>query len=114
MATIVAQRILQSGLVPTYSAASVGGDKLVNTGIQYFHVKNDSGVTITANIVPVVTVFIDPVLGKLIKQTATLTLTAGQSGFIGPFETGAFNDTQGFITITCSAITSVSVAALYI
>lgn len=114
MATIVAQKILQSGLVPTYSAASAGGDKLLNTGIQYFHVKNDSGVTITASVVPVVTVYIDPVLGKLIKQTASLVLTAGQSGFVGPFETGAFNDTQGFITITCSAISSVGVAALYI
>jgi hypothetical protein len=114
MATIVAQRILQSGLIPAYSAASAGGDKLVNTGIQYFHVKNDSGVTITANVVPIVTVFIDPVLGKLIKQTASLVLTAGQSGFLGPFETGAFNDTQGFITITCTATASVTIAALYI
>jgi hypothetical protein len=114
MATIVAQKILQSGLIPTYSAASVGGDKLVNTGIQYFHVKNGSGVTITANVVPVVTIFIDPVLGKLIKQTASLVLPAGQSGFLGPFETGAFNDTMGLITITCTATTSVTLAALYI
>jgi hypothetical protein len=114
MATIVAQKILQSGLVPTYSPASVGGDKLLNTGIQYFHVRNASGATITASVVPVVTVFIDPVLGRLVKLTATLTLAAGESGFLGPFETGAFNDTQGFITITCSAIPSVSVAALYI
>ena len=114
MATIVAQRILQSGLIPAYSAASAGGDKLINTGIQYFHIKNDSGVTITASVVPVVTIFIDPVLGKLIKQTASLVLTAGQSGFLGPFETGAFNDTQGFITITCTATASVTIAALYI
>lgn len=114
MATIVAQKILQSGLIPTYSAASVSGDKLLNTGIEYFHVKNASGVTITANVVPVVTTYIDPVLGKLIKQTASLVLTAGQSGFLGPFETGAFNDPQGYITITCTATTSVSLAALYI
>ena len=114
MATIVAQKILQSGLIPTYSAASAGGDKLANTGVQYFHVKNASGVTITANVVPVVTVYIYPVLGKLVKETASLVLTAGQSGFLGPFETGAFNDTQGFITITCTAITSVTLAALYI
>jgi len=114
MAIIVAQKILQSGLIPTYSAASAGGDKLINTGIQYFHIKNDSGVTITASVVPVVTIFIDPVLGKLIKQTASLVLTAGQSGFLGPFETGAFNDTQGFITITCTATASVTIAALYI
>lgn len=114
MATIVAQRILQSGLVPDYSPASAGGDKLLNTGIQYFYVKNDSVATITASVVPVVTVFIDPVLGKLVKLTATLTLDAGESGFVGPFETGAFNDTQGFITITCSATPSVSIAALYI
>ena len=64
--------------------------------------------------VPVVTVYIDPVLGKLVKQNAVLTLPAGQSGFLGPFETGAFNDSMGYITITCSATPSVSVAALYI
>lgn len=114
MATIVAQRILQSGLIPVYSAASAGGDKIINTGTQYFHVKNSSGVTITANVVPVVTTYIDPVLGKLIKETASLVLTAGQFGFLGPFEIGAFNDTIGLITITCTATTSVSLAALYI
>lgn len=113
MAIIVAQKILQSGLIPAYSAASVGGDKLINTGIQYFYVKNDSGVTITASVVPVVTVYIDPVLGRLIKQTAILTLDDGESGFVGPFETGAFNDPMGYITITCSTVTSVNIAALY-
>ncbi len=114
MATIIAQKIVQSGLIPTYSAASVAGDKIANTGIQYFHIKNGSGATITANVIPVVTVVIDPLLGKLVKQTASLALTAGQSGFLGPFEVDAFNDTSGNITITCTAITSVTLAALYI
>jgi hypothetical protein len=114
MATLIAQRIIQAGLIPTYTAATAAGDLLVNTGIQFFHVKNESGVVVTATVVPVVTMYIDPSLGTLVKETATLALAAGESGFLGPFEVGAFNDPMGTIEIEYTAVTSVTVAALYI
>ena len=114
MATLTAQQISQAGLKPTYITPAAAGDLLANTAKQFFHVQNDSGATITATVVPVVTTVIDPLLGTLVKENAVLSLTAGQEGFLGPFEVDAFNAADGTITITCSATTSVKLAALYL
>ena len=114
MATLIAQQIIQAGLTPTYTTATAAGDLLSNTGIQFFHVKNESGISVTASVTPVVTTYIDPSLGTLIKETATLVLATGESGFLGPFEVGAFNDPMGTIEIEYTTVTSVTVAALYI
>jgi hypothetical protein len=103
MALLTAQQISQSGLIPVYSAADAAGDTLVNTGIQYFHVKNGSGVSVTATVIPVVTTVKDPLLGELTKENAKLVLPAGAEGFLGPYEIDAFNSP-----------TSVTIAALYI
>jgi hypothetical protein len=65
-------------------------------------------------VVPVVTTVIDPLLGTLIKETATLILAAGEEGFLGPFEVDAFNSAAGTLEIDYTAVTSVTIAALYI
>jgi hypothetical protein len=115
MATLTAQQITQAGVKPTYTAADAAGDLLVNTGIQYFHIKNGSGVSVTASVVPVVTTYTNPLLGILVKETATLILAAGEEGFLGPFEVDAFNNsTTGTIELEYTAVTTVTVAALYI
>ena len=114
MATITAQQITQAGLQPTYTAASAAGDKVLNTGIQYFHVKNASSASVTSTVTPVITTVVDPLLGTLVKEVATLVLAAGKEGFLGPFETEAFNSTTGTIEIKYTAVSSVTVAALYI
>ena len=114
MAKLTAQQISQAGLKPTYVTPSAGGDTLANTAEQFFHVENNGGVAITATVVPVVTTVIDPLLGKLVKENAVLTLAAGEEGFLGPFEVDAFNDANGDVTITCSATASVKLAALYL
>jgi hypothetical protein len=114
MATLVAQKITQAGLKPVYASASADGDLLTNTGIQYFHIKNGSGGSVTASVVPVVTTVIDPLLGTLTKETASLILAAGEEGFLGPFEVDAFNSAAGTLEIDYTAVTTVTVAALYI
>jgi hypothetical protein len=114
MSVITAQKITQAGLEPTTVTPAVGGDTLVNTAVQFFHVANDSGVAITATVVPVVTTVVDPLLGILTKENAILSLAAGEEGFLGPFEVDAFNDVDGNITITCSAQTSIKLSALYL
>lgn len=114
MALLTAQQITQSGLEPVYVTPSVSGDEVANTGVQFFHVQNDSGITITATVVPVVSTVIDPSLGTLVKENAVLSLAASEEGFLGPFEIKAFNDTQGNIKITCSAQASVKLAVLFI
>ena len=114
MATITAQQITQAGVEPTTVTPASGGDKLKNTAIQFFHVQNGSGSTITATVVPVVTTVVDPLLGTLKKENAVLSLAAGKEGFLGPFEVDAFNDVDGMITITCSATANIKLAALYL
>jgi hypothetical protein len=114
MATITAQQITQAGIKPTTVTPAAAGDKVANTGKEFFHVENGSGGAITATVVPVVTTVVDPQLGTLKKENAVLSLAAGEEGFLGPFETAAFNDTAGNILITCSATASVKLAALYV
>ena len=114
MALLTAQQITQAGLKPVYTAATLAGDTLVNTGIQYFHIKNGSGVSVTSSVVPVITTVVDPLLGILVKETASLILTAGEEGFLGPFETNAFNSAAGQLTLNYTAVASITVAALYI
>jgi hypothetical protein len=114
MATLIAQKISQSGLKPVYSSASALGDLLVNTGIQYFHIKNGSNISITSSVVPITETFISPLFGVLVKETAALTLGSGEDGFLGPFEVDAFNSATGTIEIEFTAVTSITIAALYI
>lgn len=114
MATLTAQQITQAGLKPATVTPAASGDKLANTGKQFFHVENGSGSAITATVIPVVTTVVDPLLGTLKKENAVLSLAAGEEGFLGPFEVDAFNDTDGNITITCSAQTSIKLSALYL
>jgi|TARA_R100000935_G_scaffold11352_1_gene22851 hypothetical protein len=114
MAQLTAQKIVQAGLKPAYAAATAAGDTLINTGIQFFHVKNGSGVSVTASVTPVVTTYLDVDLGLLVKETAKLVLAAGTSGFLGPFEVDAFNSPTGTIELEYTAATTVTVAALYI
>lgn len=114
MALLAVQKITQSGLIPLYSAASAGGDTLVNTGIEYFHVKNGSAISITATVIPVVTTVKDPLLGELTKESATLVLAAGAEGFLGPYEIDAFNSPTSTIEINYTANVLVTLAALKI
>tara|TARA_R110000803_G_scaffold17134_1_gene46566 strand:- start:1027 stop:1374 length:348 start_codon:yes stop_codon:yes gene_type:complete len=115
MALLTAQQISQSGLIPVYSVADIAaGDTLVNTGIEYFHIKNESALSITATVIPVITTVEDPLLGELTKENATLVLAAGAQGFLGPYEIDAFNSPTSTIKINYTAVTSVTIAALYI
>ena len=114
MAKLTAQQISQAGLKTTYVTPETAGDTLANTAKQFFHVENSSGAAITANVVPVISTVIDPLLGTLVKENAVLSLAAGEEGFLGPFEVDAFNDASGNITITCSATANIKLAALYL
>tara|TARA_B100000497_G_scaffold1592_1_gene1885 strand:+ start:4636 stop:4980 length:345 start_codon:yes stop_codon:yes gene_type:complete len=114
MATLTAQQITQAGIVPVTVTPESTGDKLANTGKQFFHIENASGSSVTATVVPVVTTVVDPLLGVLAKEDAVLTLAANEEGFLGPFEVDAFNDVDGNITITCSETASVKLSALYL
>ena len=68
MATLTAQQITQVGLKPTTVTPAVAGDKLSNTGKQFFHVENGGAAALTATVIPVVTTVVDPLLGTLTKE----------------------------------------------
>jgi hypothetical protein len=114
MAILTAQQISQSGLQPTSVIPDPKGDTLANTGKEFFYVQNNSGDSITATVIPVVTTVIDPLLGTLTKENAILAIANGETGFLGPFEVDAFNDVDGNITITCSLQVGVKLSAVYL
>ena len=47
-------------------------------------------------------------------EDVKLILAAGEEGFLGPFEVDAFNSAAGTLEIDYTAVTSVTIAALYI
>lgn len=114
MANLTAYQITQEGLKPTFVDADVAGDVLVNTGVEFFYIKNTSASTMTASVTPVVSTVVDPLLGVLAKEVASLELAPNEEGYLGPFETYAFNDPYGKITLQYTDATAVILVALYV
>ena len=112
MATITSQEINETGLNnPTFTAASATGDKWENSGTEFIAIKNATGgdpltITFTAT----TTSFTSPTYGPSTKSNATIAIAGGNTGFIGPFEAAAFNDEDGFVDITYSDHTTLSIA----
>mgnify|MGYP006883154055 CR=1 FL=1 len=114
MANLTAYQITQEGLKPTFVDADVAGDVLVNKGVEFFYIKNTSASTMTASVTPVVSTVVDPLLGVLAKEVASLELAPNEEGYLGPFETYAFNDPYGKITLQYTDATAVILVALYV
>jgi hypothetical protein len=115
MATLTRQVLSEDGLTATYVAASVSGDQVTNTdGATLLHIKNGGGAPITVTVAEQIsgTTVQDTSLGKLTKANATKTIANGAEAFFGPFKKGGFNDQDGNIQITYTAITSVTIAAI--
>lgn len=117
MATLTRQVLGEDGLTASYGAAAVSGDQVNNAdGKTFLHIKNASGVSVTVTVAEQITgtTVTNPTLGKLTKANATKAIGAGAEGFFGPFAKGGFNDANSNIQVTYSAVTSVTIAALYI
>ncbi|MBT2696345.1 hypothetical protein J7E79_02700 [Bacillus sp. ISL-40] len=105
MADINVQSISQAGITPSFVAASGAGDAFRNDGKSFLHIKNGGGSSIT--------VTIDSVekCNQGFDHDLTATITAGQDRILGPFEAKRFNDTDGKLKVSYSAVTTVTVAA---
>ena len=93
-----------SGTTP-YVACTAGGDQFLNTGDVYVHLKNTNAATRTAT-------FNSQRLcdqGFDHDQAVIVGATTGEA-FVGPFPTARFNDTSGFVLITYSAVTNLTIA----
>jgi hypothetical protein len=89
--------------------ANVAGDSWVNTGKELFFIKNGGGSPVTITEVLAASAGVDGIA----PVSRQIVVAAGASIIVGPFATGAYNDTNGFMNITYSGVTSVSVLAFY-
>ena len=110
MATLSTQVINRAGLNMTTSAAAGGGDAMSTGSGMVLYVNNGGGspITVTLN-VPAARTY-EP---NVAITSPTVSVTNGQSRYIGPVDSGTFMDpTTGLCSITYSGVTSVTVAAV--
>lgn len=106
MATLTVQQIAVTGITPSFASAAVGGDQFLNNGKCFLEVKNGSGGDIT------VTIATQATTGgyAVADQTVTVAATTGDK-MIGPFPPDLFNDSSGYVQVTYSGVTSLTVGA---
>lgn len=92
------------------AAAAGGGDKFPNDGQTFFIVKNGDGSDHTVTF-PFSGINQGVIDGITPSNTAR-TVTAGHTAIFGPFPSGLYNDASGLVSVTYSAVTSVTVAAV--
>lgn len=115
MALLTRQKIVESGLTPSFSAASGGGDTVSNAdGKTFIYVKNGGGGSIDVTVTATTTSKEDPQLGTLTKANVVKSVGAGADALIGPLKKQAFNNSSDIVSVSYSGTTSVTVAAFYI
>lgn len=92
-----------TGAAVVYVAAAGGGDSFANDGNTEFRVKNGSGSSIN------VTVNSQTPCSQGFDHDIIVAVGAGAEKVIGPFEKGRFNDVNGRVNVTYSAVTTVTV-----
>ncbi len=104
---LTVQKIVLAGLTPSLVAAAAGGDSFANDGTTYIQVDNGGGSSINVTVssqarAPEGTAQADNVVA----------VPAAGSRLIGPFTKNAWNDASGIISLTYSAVTTVTVGAI--
>ena len=94
-----------AGAVLTYQAAAGGGDKFA-VGSGRLHVRNGGGAPIT------VTVNSQQQCDQGHDHDLTYAIANGSDQLLPPFDPGRFDDGTGFVLVTYSAVTSVTVAVI--
>lgn len=108
MAQLTIQDVARTGLNPSFSAVSAGGDTVQNNGAVFFRVKT----THTASIAVTVSVFQQVDGQSVTARTVTVPANTGDV-LIGPFPPAIYSDpATGLVTVTCSPITATTIAAL--
>jgi len=105
MTALTVQQTTRAGLTPSYAAANVDGHSIPNTGAEILHIKT-VGTACTVTI---------PIPGTVDGQAVTSkTVVIGTSSerMIGPFPTNTYNQADGSVHFTFSAVTAVTCAAI--
>jgi hypothetical protein len=110
VATLTTQTINRAGVVITPVAAAGGGDAMACGSGMMLQVVNGGGspITVTLNI-PAARTY-EP---NVAITSPAISVTNGTTKWIGPVDAATFADTTtGLLSITYSAVTSVTVAAV--
>jgi hypothetical protein len=104
---IVPQTLVNSGLLATYESANILGNFYANTGQEIMIIKNGSASPTT---VTVDSVALDN-FGNA-SHDVVYTLLAGAEMVIGKLSKRRFNDTNGYVQVSYSAVTTITVAVV--
>ncbi len=103
---LTVQEMLPAGLAVAFVAAAAAGNSFVNNGRTFLRVRNGGGAAIT------VTVVASGRCDQTFLHPETVSIPAGGERDIGAFAIARFSDTTGRVTVTYSAVTTVTVAAI--
>jgi hypothetical protein len=106
MATLTPQQPTPAGFIPTFTPASNGGDNWLNTGKEYIVVHNGSGVSVAA------TILSHRLCDQGFQHDITKSIAAGAEAWLGPFDSARFADSSGYVAVSITPTTSVTVALL--
>ena len=106
MATLAVSTVSRTGVDIAGVAAGAGGDEFANDGYTFFKVTNGSGGSINVTVDCVATV------DGLAVTDRVVAVAAGASKMIGPFSPSQYNNGNGRVAVTYSAVTTVTVIAL--
>jgi hypothetical protein len=110
MAVLTVQDAAVTGLAETLVAAGAGGDSFDNNGLCLLEVVNGGGAPITVTIDDPGSA--SPVGAMQFNPDVSVSVTNGQTRIIGPFPPFRFNDANGRVAISYSAVTSVTVRVI--
>lgn len=108
-ANLVTQTISKD-FTPAFVAASVSGDTFVNDGCTFLVVTNGGGAPITVTVAVQRANVKVPDLGTVTFAAIPVSVTNGTTKWIA-VPKGPYNDANGRVVVTYSAITSVTVGA---
>jgi hypothetical protein len=90
------------------AADAAKSDKWLNTGAEFVAVKNGGGSPITLTL----TFGAGAVVDGVTPTSKTVSVTNGHTFLVGPFPPGLYNDANGYMIVSYSAVTSVTVAVV--
>ena len=106
MATITVQEITRTGLEMTTEGCVGGGDEFVNVDGAFVFIKNASGADKTVRFT------IQKLVDGEIPPKKSVVVTLAEERRIGPFPTDIYNDADGKVQITYTAVTDLTIAVM--
>jgi len=103
---LTVQEITRAGVAITAAAANAEGNFFTNSGNIALRVINGGTSSIT------VTITAQAACDQGTKHDLVVTVASGATKEIGPFPMRHYNDASGYVKVTYSAVTDVTVAAV--